>query len=98
MAVTGGQVEQCPRFQQEYPMVADIVDYLELFLSRRSPKPRPNCCSHRIFDSVGRSIMTVSRSGRSTPSLNMSTAQTISSSPAWSFSSEMVRGALVGPE
>ena len=24
-------------------------------------KPRPNCCNHMIFDSVGRSIITVSK-------------------------------------
>ena len=42
--------------------------------------------------------MTVSSVGRSTPSLNMSTANTMSSSPASSCSSEAARGADVGPE
>ena len=60
--------------------------------------PRPNCCSQRIFDSVGRSIITVSSVGRSTPSLNMSTAKTMSRSPAFSCSSDAARGADVAPE
>ena len=79
-------------------MIADVVDDRSRSLPAAFRNPRPNCCSQRIFDSVGRSIMTVSSVGRSTPSLNMSTAKTMSSSPASSCSSDAARGADVGPE
>ena len=46
-------------------------------------------------DSVGRSMSTVSIAGTSTPSLNMSTEKITSSSPAFSRSKEVARGALL---
>jgi len=61
----------------------------------RCRRPRPSCCSHTMLLCVGRSIITVSMFGMSTPSLNMSTQKTISRSPRARDSSEAVRGAAL---
>ena len=73
-------------------MVADVVDDGQVALAGALRRPRPNCCSQTILDSVGRSIMTVSIAGTSTPSLNMSTAKSTSSSPACSASRDIAAG------
>jgi dynein-related subfamily AAA family protein len=80
------------------PVVADAVDGGELLVVLRLARPRPNCWSHTIRDSVGRSMRTVSSSGRSRPSLKTSTAQMTSSLPSDSSSSDCARGAEVSPE
>ena len=77
------------------PMVSMTVSCLSPAVLRR---PRPNCWSQRMRDSVGRSMRTVSSSGRSRPSLKTSTAQMTSRWPAERRSSDWARLADVGPE
>jgi hypothetical protein len=76
------------------PMESMTVSFLSSFVLRR---PRPNGWRHRIRDSVGRSMRTVSSSGRSRPSLKTSTAQMTSSLPSFSSSSDCARGAEAAP-
>ena len=51
-----------------------------------------------MLDSVGRNISTVSMLGMSNPSLNMSTANTMSSSPVERASRDLALGSESGPE
>ena len=63
-------------------MVADEVDDREAVLALACAQPAAELVQKTTGDSVGRSISTVSISGTSSPSLKMSTQNTISIRPS----------------
>ena len=93
-----------PRFSsarvlvQEDAVVADVVHHPErLALAGSGARGRTAAARGCALSSAGASGF-VSTSGRSTPSLNMSTAKTTSSSPACKLLEPVARGALVAPQ
>ena len=81
-AAAGGQNSiglRCP----DHPVAQAVLSALR--------KPRPSCCKKSTLDSVGRSNITVSISGKSMPSLNRSTENSTANAPEPSCSMASTR-------
>jgi hypothetical protein len=90
-----GDADQAAEDVDRLELVGDEAERLKsVWGFSRKVRWLPNCWSHRIRDSVGRSMRTVSSSGRSRPSLKTSTAQMTPDSS----SRDCARGAEVSPE